>query len=271
MQERVHMSWGERFILHPQELVLASTLEYIVLPDNVAAQVLTRSSYGRLGLLTATAVQVQPGSRGCITLELVNQGETPIELSPAARVAQLMLWVVTEPCVVRKGRYWFPVGPEFSKVSDDSDRGPLQALASAAQEPAARTRPNVRARFDGARAAADRFYDVARSLGADDAVAPPIRDRAESTPSFDAGGSGFIVGVVLSIKVLAMVIHRWTQGNAHGVVVTEDDGAIVIRSEVSLSKGSVVVRDKEGVTIKQLVLPPDDVLDIADAIHGLLQ
>jgi deoxycytidine triphosphate deaminase len=131
LQERVHKAWGEKFILHPGELVLAATLEYIVIPDDVVAQVLTRSSYGRLGLITATAVQVQPGSRGCITLELVNLGETPIALSPGARVAQLILSGLQDPDPVRPGRYWFPTGPEFSKVSKDRDAEPLREIVAA--------------------------------------------------------------------------------------------------------------------------------------------
>jgi len=132
LQESVQMGWGERFFLHPKELVLAATLEYIVLPGDVAAQVVTRSSYGRLGLTTATAVQVQPGSRGCITLELVNHGDTPIALSPGMRVGQLMLFAVPESSVPEFRRYWFPVGPEFSKVDDDRDAGALIRLGEEA-------------------------------------------------------------------------------------------------------------------------------------------
>ena len=264
MQERVHKGWGERFILHPQELVLASTLEYIVLPDNVAAQVLTRSSYGRLGLLTATAVQVQPGSRGCITLELVNQGETPIELSPAARVAQLMLWNVTDPCEVERGKYWFPVGPEFSKVGEDPDRGPLHTLATAAKEPAAAPRPHVRARFEGDRGAAEQFYRLARSLGAEEALGRP--DAMRLGPEI----AGIVVGVLLSIKILAVTVQRWLQGTAHGVVIVETEDDVVVRVDRQLPRGTVVVRDRNGLTVKQLEMPPDDIDDVAQAFRKLL-
>jgi deoxycytidine triphosphate deaminase len=108
IQENVTKAWGRPFILHPGELVLAATLEYVVLPFDVAAQVVTRSSYGRLGLITATAVQVQPGSRSCITLELLNQGPTPITLMPGTRIAQLVLSHVPAAEQPTPGKYWRP-------------------------------------------------------------------------------------------------------------------------------------------------------------------
>lgn len=68
MQIAYEMAWDEKYMLHPGELVLGATLEYLVIPADLTAQVLTRSSYGRLGLLSATAVQVHPNLHGCLTL-----------------------------------------------------------------------------------------------------------------------------------------------------------------------------------------------------------
>lgn len=96
MQSLIRKGWGESFYLHPGELVLAATLEYIVMPADLTAQVITRSSYGRLGLLSATAVQVHPDFHGCLTLELVNLGEMPLAITPGERVAQLMFFTMTE-------------------------------------------------------------------------------------------------------------------------------------------------------------------------------
>ncbi len=153
LQQRVHKAWGERFILHPGELVLAATLEYIVTPQDVVAQVITRSSYGRLGLITATAVQVQPGSRGCITLELVNHGDTPIALSPGARVAQLMLIGLPYSSPAVAGKYWFPVGPEFSRVEEDPDAPRLRRIAEQARPSTGRHDAGERVELSPERAA----------------------------------------------------------------------------------------------------------------------
>lgn len=112
-QEKVSYTFGQRFVLHPLELVLASTFEFIALPTNMSAFVITRSRYGRLGLIVATATYVHPNWKGCLTLEMVNYGTVPIELECGAAVAQLILLTAqksTKPDPVRK----IPVQPEFS-------------------------------------------------------------------------------------------------------------------------------------------------------------
>jgi len=68
------LNFGEEFVLHPNELVLADTLEYFRLPQNLAGYVTSRSSWGRTGLVIATATVIHPGYKGCITLELINLG-----------------------------------------------------------------------------------------------------------------------------------------------------------------------------------------------------
>lgn len=90
IQHRVEVGWGDEFVLHPNELVLAVTFESMRLTKDCSAQVLSRSSLGRLGLLSATAVHVQPGYVGCLTLELVNLSSVPLRLSPGQRIAQVV-------------------------------------------------------------------------------------------------------------------------------------------------------------------------------------
>lgn len=89
-QQYVRRGIGDPFHLQPGEFVLARTLEYISLPDDVSAEALGRSSWGRLGLTIATATLVQPGFKGTITLELANVGNTPIVLEVGLSIAQLV-------------------------------------------------------------------------------------------------------------------------------------------------------------------------------------
>lgn len=121
------LSWTEQIVLHPQELLLAATLEYLVLPADITAQVITRSSYGRLGLLSATAVQIHPNYHGCLTLELVNLSNLPLVLTPGERVAQLVAWK-TDPVEPGDEKYHCPVGPEFSKARVDAESDVLRAI-----------------------------------------------------------------------------------------------------------------------------------------------
>ena len=62
LTELVEVADGRSFILHPAEFALASTLERVRLPDDLAARLDGKSSLGRLGLLThATAGFVDAG------------------------------------------------------------------------------------------------------------------------------------------------------------------------------------------------------------------
>lgn len=112
---------GEHLVLHPGQFVLGATLEFLRLPAHLGAQVVSRSSWGRLGLLVATAVAVQPGFAGCLTLELVNTGSVPMRLRPGLRVAQLQVWSAdaptSQPYSGSGGKYQAPLGPESNKLA----------------------------------------------------------------------------------------------------------------------------------------------------------
>ncbi|HEX3361906.1 MAG TPA: dCTP deaminase [Solirubrobacterales bacterium] len=123
MQERVIVPVGEELWLHPRQFVLAATLEYLALPEDISACVVGRSSWGRLGLLVATAIFVHPGFHGCLTLELVNEGDAPIRLSPGMRIAQLMLDELDESAPAERrenDKYRAPVGPQPSQLASEA-------------------------------------------------------------------------------------------------------------------------------------------------------
>ena len=80
---------GEEFFLHPKAFILAITLEWVRLPKDLGAYVIGRSSWGRRGLVIATATGVHPGFTGCLTLELSNLGEIPIAITPGMTICQL--------------------------------------------------------------------------------------------------------------------------------------------------------------------------------------
>jgi dCTP deaminase len=111
-QQRVIRRVGEPFVLHPRQLIIGSTFEYIQLPPTVMAYVIGKSTWGRTGLVIATATKVDPGFRGCITLEIINEGEVPLVLLPGIPIAQLVFHRTERP-VRYSGVYSCPIGPEF--------------------------------------------------------------------------------------------------------------------------------------------------------------
>jgi len=80
----------EKYLLLPGQFVLATTLEFFSLPNNLTAFVEGRSSLGRMGLFIQNAGWVDPGFEGEITLELFNANRCAIELQSGRRVGQLV-------------------------------------------------------------------------------------------------------------------------------------------------------------------------------------
>ncbi|MBT3704393.1 dCTP deaminase [Candidatus Peregrinibacteria bacterium] len=81
---------GDEITIPPHSFLLATTMEYVKLPDNLTGFVEGRSSIGRMGLFIQNAGWVDPGFEGRITLELYNANSLPIKLKAGRRVCQLV-------------------------------------------------------------------------------------------------------------------------------------------------------------------------------------
>jgi dCTP deaminase len=131
-EERVAVAFGEPLWLHPGQFVLGATLEYLRFPPNLGAYLVGRSSWGRVGLLVATAIMVQPGFAGCLTLELVNHGESPIALYAGSRIAQLAIHTLDDDTAhAYAGKYVGPTGPQVSRLT--AERREIDALHAVAR------------------------------------------------------------------------------------------------------------------------------------------
>jgi dCTP deaminase len=123
-QEKTYVEPGRFLYLHPGQFILGCSLEYVRLPRDLSAYVVGRSSWGREGLIIATATFVNPTYVGVITLELVNEGEAPIALYPGTRIAQLVfnnVSPVSPDTRLLKSKYNVTTGPSFSKLYLDPE------------------------------------------------------------------------------------------------------------------------------------------------------
>ncbi|WP_282016495.1 dCTP deaminase [Marinifilum flexuosum] len=112
---------GETFILHPNQTVLATTLEYIKLPSNVIMNIGIRSSYARLGIYLNTTVQ--PGYCGCVSLELINTSKTPVNLCVGAPLIQAQFQQLEEKqnYFSKPRKYICQVRPQLSGINTDPE------------------------------------------------------------------------------------------------------------------------------------------------------
>jgi dCTP deaminase len=120
LTELVEVEPDEPFILHPGEFVLGSTLERVVVPNDLVARLEGKSSLGRLGLLIhSTAGYVDPGWDGHLTLELSNVANLPITLYPGMKIGQISFFKLTTEADVPYGaagnKYQGQRGPTASK------------------------------------------------------------------------------------------------------------------------------------------------------------
>lgn len=89
---------GERFLVHPGEFVLATSLERVEIPGDLIARLEGRSSIGRLGIVIhSTAGYIDPGFKGKITLEISNLGRIAVALYPRMRICQIAFEEMSSP------------------------------------------------------------------------------------------------------------------------------------------------------------------------------
>lgn len=113
---------SDTYILLPNQFVLATTMEYFVLPNDLTAFVEGRSSLGRMGLFIQNAGWVDPGFKGEITLELYNANRCAIELKAGRRVGQLVFAKMDDTALnPYNGKYQGQRGATGSKVFLDKE------------------------------------------------------------------------------------------------------------------------------------------------------
>jgi len=117
---------GSAIEIKPDSFILASTHEAIALGANITARCEGKSSLGRLGLqIHSTAGFIDPGFEGTVTLELSNNGTTPILLYPGMKIAQLCFFKLPQPSTILYGsrfagsHYQNQSGPTASKVHEN--------------------------------------------------------------------------------------------------------------------------------------------------------
>lgn len=130
LESRVVIPLGKYFVLHPNQFALGGTLEYLKLPSDLCGYLIGKSSWGRLGLVVATAVGIHPNFRGIVTLELRNMGEVPFYLRPGLRIAQIFFHTIEGELEKPEIQSFFAgtTIPESYYRSSDQDSKLVQAI-----------------------------------------------------------------------------------------------------------------------------------------------
>lgn len=140
---------GESLAVPPGATLLAVTLEYVHMPQDLAGFLFPRSSWDKLGL-SLTPNTIDPGFHGKLTLVLRNAGSVPVVLHPGLRIIRLCLAHLSRP----------PAGEYVGHfVSVDAEIASLKAtLSPVAPQDAPTTTSN--------QSLADRLSEVLGTKGA---------------------------------------------------------------------------------------------------------
>ncbi len=121
---------AKEFIIPTRGFVLATTMEFIRLPNYLTAFVEGRSSVGRLGLFIQNAGWVDPGFEGAITLELYNANNAPMKIEAGRRICQLVIAkadrVVERPY---RGKYQGQRETTGSRIHLDTEVGKMKPVS----------------------------------------------------------------------------------------------------------------------------------------------
>lgn len=110
---------GARFVeLPPHSYLLGHTIEYFVMPRDVVAQCIGKSTYARHGVLV-NVTPIEPGFEGQVVIEIFNCSPSPIRIYAYEGIAQFMFFK-GPPCDVsyadRSGKYQGQTGIRHGEV-----------------------------------------------------------------------------------------------------------------------------------------------------------
>ena len=110
---------GSECIIPPNSFVLASTVEYFRIPDDVLVICLGKSTYARCGIIV-NVTPLEPSWCGNVTLEFSNTTSLPAKIYANEGVAQMLFFESDELCETsyadRKGKYQGQLGVTPPKV-----------------------------------------------------------------------------------------------------------------------------------------------------------
>ncbi len=104
-----HHMYGDVLYLYHGKAILATTVERVKLPADIAAWVSLKSTLARSGLDHALAGWIDPGFVGQITLELSAHRE--VALKVGQRICQIVFHQCTQPSIMPyQGKYQNQIG-----------------------------------------------------------------------------------------------------------------------------------------------------------------
>ncbi len=110
-------------LIPPNSFALAETVEYLIIPRDIIAICLGKSTYARCGIIV-NVTPLEPEWRGKVTIEISNTTPLPAKIYSGEGIAQILFLRAADVCKVsygdKKGKYQdqkgltlpFVIGPQ---------------------------------------------------------------------------------------------------------------------------------------------------------------
>ena len=112
---------GKECIIPPNSFVLASTVEYFKVPEDVLVICLGKSTYARCGIIV-NVTPLEPSWCGHVTLEFSNTTPLPAKIYANEGIAQVLFFEGDDQCEVtyadKKGKYQNQTGITLPRMKD---------------------------------------------------------------------------------------------------------------------------------------------------------
>ncbi len=106
-------------IIPPNSFVLARTVEYFRIPDDVLVVCVGKSTYARCGIIV-NVTPLEPGWEGHVTLEFSNTTPLPAKIYANEGACQFLFFKGDQPCETtyadRDGKYMRQTGVTLPKI-----------------------------------------------------------------------------------------------------------------------------------------------------------
>lgn len=114
-ERTIFLQHGQKYLLQPGVFILASSMEYIKLPSELAAEVKLKSTTARRGIGHVYSGWIDPGFEGNITFELFSH--VPVILEAGQLIVQIVFMEMSQvPEKPYQGRYQGQQGPTAAKI-----------------------------------------------------------------------------------------------------------------------------------------------------------
>jgi dCTP deaminase len=99
---------GDYCLIPPNSFALGETVEYLVIPRDVIAICVGKSTYARCGIIV-NVTPLEPEWRGKVTIEISNTTPLPAKIYAGEGIAQILFFRTDSPCKVsyadKQGKY----------------------------------------------------------------------------------------------------------------------------------------------------------------------